>query len=170
MKTVALRKKYKSTANQRRKMGPGKLIADTRTDAQKAADAKKTAAPTRVKSTTTSSTSQSSRGGTGKRKKTNSSSQFRNKQSSDSKHASSKSTTTSNTNKRGKINTRETFVHTDKDTGKTVAQKTRTNKRGTTRMTLVEGKRAAKAGARWAKRDIKKADRQLKRSKRQQKR
>ena len=158
------RTRSKTTAKQRGRMGPAKVIADTRTAAQKAADAKKTAAPTRVKSTTTSSTSQSSRGRTGKRTKSNFSQQFRNKQSSDSKHASASSTSTSNTNKRGKTNTRSTFVHTDKDTGKTVAQKTRTNKRGTTRTTVVTGKRAAKAGARWAKKDKKKADRQQKRS------
>ena len=163
------RTRSKTTAKQRRKMGPGKEISDTRTAAQKAADAKKTAAPTRVKSTTTNSTSQATRGRTGKKKKSAFTNQFRNKQSSDSKHASASSTTTSNTNKRGKTNIRKTFVHTDKDTGKTVASKQRTNKRGVTRETVVTGKRAAKAGARWAKKDEKKADRQKKRSAKQQK-
>jgi hypothetical protein len=154
----------KTTARQRRKMGPGKLIADTRTAAQKAAAAKKTAAPTRVKSTATSFTSSSSKGGTGKKTKKNFSQQFRKKASSESKHKLSTSTSTSNTNKRGKTNIRKTFVHTDKDTGKTVASKQRTNKRGVTRETVVKGKRAAKAGARWAKQDLKKAGRQKKRS------
>lgn len=164
------RTRSKTTAKQRRTMGPGRVIADTRTAAQKAADAKKDAAPTRVKSTTTNTTSQATRGRTGKKKKSNFTTQFRNKQSSESKHKLSKSTTTSNTNKRGKTNIRKTFVHTDKDTGKTVASKQRTNKRGVTRETVVTGKRAAKAGARWAKKDEKKADRQKKRSDRQKKR
>lgn len=158
------RTRSKTTAKQRRTMGLGKEIADTRTPAQKAAAAKKTAAPTRVKSVSTSSTSQATRGRTGKKNKSKFTKQFRSKKSSDSKHASASSTTTINTNKRGKTNTRKTFVHTDKDTGKTVALKQRTNKRGVTRETVVKGKRAAKAGARWAKKDLKKADRQKKRS------
>lgn len=158
------RTRSKTTAKQLGIMGPAKVIADTITPAQKAADAKKTAAPTIVKSTVTNSTTQSSRGRTGKKKKSAFTNQFRDKSTIDSKHESSASTTTSNTNKRGKTNTRSTFVHTDKDTGETVASKSRTNKRGVTRETVVTGKRAAKAGARWARKDEKKADRQKKRS------
>ena len=58
------------------------------------------------------------------------------------------------------------YFRRDKETGKEIATRTRTNKRGTTRYTTVTGPKAYKKYSKWEKKDNKKATRQVKRIKR----